>query len=86
MLKNRNVPDGVTNIGEEAFCECSNLINLTIQGSVTRIGRSAFEDCSSLEIINYEGTKAHWEAIDKHEFGCESSLKTIHCSDGDITL
>ena len=40
--------DGVTDIGDFAFCECSKLTDVVIPDSVTRIGAAAFYGCSSL--------------------------------------
>ena len=47
------IKDGVTNIGDEAFWDCGNLVSATIPGSVTSIGDYAFNWCSSLSSINF---------------------------------
>lgn len=41
------IPDCVKEIGEQAFCNCSNLTRITIPDSVTDIGEGAFEGCDS---------------------------------------
>ena len=41
----------VTNIGHEAFYDCSSLVAISIPNSVTSIGNYAFSDCSSLTSI-----------------------------------
>ena len=46
------IEDGVTNIGEQVFSDCSNLTSITIPESVTSIGYRAFSNCSSLTSIN----------------------------------
>lgn len=46
------IPDGVTKIGEEAFCECSSLKHIIIPEGVTEIGNKAFFGCNSLEQIS----------------------------------
>ena len=40
-----NIPDSVTEIGEDAFCYCESLTSVTIPDSVTEIGDNAFVDC-----------------------------------------
>jgi hypothetical protein len=40
-----------------------------------------FFGCSSLTSINFNGTKAQWEAIRKQEVWIDA---TVHCTDGDI--
>ena len=42
------IPEGVTEIGEDAFSWCESLESVTIPGSVTEIGRDAFDECPSL--------------------------------------
>ena len=39
------VPDGITGIGEEAFANCEDLINITFPDSLVHIGPRAF-DCA----------------------------------------
>ena len=52
-LRDRNIsvtiPNGVTEIGEEAFYDCSSLTSINIPDGVTRIGDDPFADCLSLE-------------------------------------
>ena len=45
------IPEGVVNIGEEAFYECTRLGSLSIPPSVTNIGESAFKFCTGLASI-----------------------------------
>ena len=42
------IPEGVTSIGNFAFCGCFGLTSVTIPNSVTSIGAEAFEKCSGL--------------------------------------
>lgn len=50
-IKKYIIPDGVTSIGGEAFCNCTDLTSVTIPLSVTSIGNSAFKGCGSLSSI-----------------------------------
>ncbi len=45
------VQEGVTNIGDSAFLDCSVLTEVTIPTSVTRIGKRAFLNCNQLTVI-----------------------------------
>ena len=45
------MPDGVTNIGSEAFKNCHKLTGVTISNSVINIGNDAFANCSGLTEI-----------------------------------
>ena len=46
--KNTKIPDTVTSIGDDAFCECNDLEYISIPESVTAIGKEAFYKCRSL--------------------------------------
>ena len=45
------IPEGVTEIGIEAFERCSSLKNITLPEGLKKIWDYAFEDCTSLESI-----------------------------------
>ena len=45
------VEDGIKNLGDYAFYNCSSLTNITLPKSVTSIGNSAFCGCGSLKSI-----------------------------------
>ena len=46
-----NIPNTVTEIGQNAFYYCTKMISITIPDSVTTIGAGAFYSCSSLKEI-----------------------------------
>ena len=45
------IPDSITSIGQQAFCDCSGLTSVTIGSGVTRIGDYAFTGCTRLASI-----------------------------------
>ena len=45
------IADGITEIGNYAFYNCTNLTSITIPNSVTSIGSYAFQDCQDLTSI-----------------------------------
>ncbi len=57
------IPDDVTEIKRNAFCNCTSLITVTIPDSVTSIDYSAFENCSSLKYVFYTGSSTDWSSI-----------------------
>lgn len=86
-LTSITIPDSVDFIGISAFRNCYRLTRLTIPSSVTSIGDYAFWGCNSLTAINYKGNKEQWGSISKGtNWGGGTSIKVIHCVDGDITL
>ncbi|MBR5131295.1 MAG: leucine-rich repeat domain-containing protein [Alistipes sp.] len=50
-LTTYTIPDGVVEIGNEAFANCTELTSITIPESVTSFGEVAFKDCSNLKSV-----------------------------------
>ena len=46
------IPEGVVNIGDDAFANISGLTSVKIPSTVKRIGRDAFRNCSNLHSVN----------------------------------
>ena len=49
--KNTIIPNGVTSIEDNAFCDCDGLTSITIPDGVTSIGYRSFDQCTSLASI-----------------------------------
>ena len=73
------IQNGVTNIGNRAFKDCSNLETITIANSVTIIGRRVFDKCTKLTSITIPNgvTQIEGEAF----YDC-SSLQTVTIANG----
>lgn len=57
------IPDGVEEISDLAFFDCSSLTSITIPEGVEKIGDYAFYNCSGLTTVDYNGTKDSWNKI-----------------------
>lgn len=80
------IPDGVASIGIGAFGH-SQITHLVIPDSVVFMGSWAFFSCEKLTSINYLGTMEQWGKIQKNmDWNYNSSIATIICSDGTISL
>ena len=73
------IPDGVTNIGDGAFMNCTNLVKVTIPDSVTNIGSNAFYNCTSLESITIPDSVT---SIGGNAFSGCTNLTSITIGDG----
>ncbi|MDE7158868.1 MAG: leucine-rich repeat domain-containing protein [Clostridiales bacterium] len=85
-LTSITIPNSVTSIRYNTFDGCSSLMSITIPNSVTSIGEQAFNGCSNLTRIDYQGTKAQWNAISKESFRWDYNTGnyTVYCTDGTI--
>ena len=85
ILENIEIPDSVTEIAYDAFYSCSALKSIVIPKSVASIDSKVFAFCDALEEIYYDGSIEEWNRIEKHEkWLVHSSVKVIHCTDGDL--
>ncbi len=73
--KNTIIPNTVTTIGDNAFYNCTGLINIKIPDYVNTIGNYAFRGCTNLLNVTLG---ASVESIYKSFWGC-SSLMSITC-------
>lgn len=83
------IPEGVLLIGDNAFCECSDLVEVHFPSTLGYIGSCAFRNCPNLKKIYYNGTSDEWHKIDKMITSFASSVndyKAVKCLDGYVKL
>ncbi len=73
-IKTIVIENGVTSIGECAFCECNGLTSISIPASVTSIGAEAFNGCSNLTTVSIPASVT---SIGNYAFGYCSALTSI---------
>ena len=59
------INEGVTQIGNWAFKDCSNITSVSIPSTVTEIKSKAFENCKALKTININMTEEEWNKVTK---------------------
>ena len=71
-----SIPSSVSNIGNKAFYNCSNLINVTFkeESNLSFIGNYSFSNCNNLEIIELP---PQLKEISSHSFEECNKLKSI---------
>ena len=63
------------------------MTEITISRSVDTICVGPFFFCKNIKVINFDGTKAEWNAIKKVEgWNQYISATIIHCKDGNVTI
>ena len=81
------IPNNIIKIGNGAFFNCENLIQVVIPSSVKVVGYRAFNKCHKLYQVIYEGTKEELGYIELYQITFEETkVKVIHCSDGDVNV
>ncbi len=68
------IPDSVTNIGKNAFFNCTNLISIEFPKYLKSIGCQAFASCTNLSSIKIPDSV---QVIDEEAFVSCTSLKTV---------
>lgn len=82
------VGTGIDALPGELFASCGNLKQVVLQTKIKSIGANVFDRCALLEEINYPGTVAEWNAIEK-AFSWDGSYDeigfyTVRCTDGNV--
>lgn len=86
-LKQLDIPNNVKIIGMYSFSNCTELTQLTLGNGIKKILEQAFNDCNpNLTEATYNADTAAWNNIETLGSNWNGSIKTIHCTDGDITL
>jgi hypothetical protein len=73
-IENVIITEGVTSIGNNAYCDCGYLTSITISNSVTSIGNNAFRGCNSLTSITIPDSVT---SIGEYAFLSCNSLNSI---------
>lgn len=68
------IPNGITEIGSGAFCDCENITSVTLPEGVTKIGEYAFTRCTNLSSITIPDSII--EIGPKAFLGCENLKAT----------
>ena len=77
------IPKYATSIEKYAFYSWNDLTSVTIPDSMTWIGYYAFAGCHNLTSINFQGTKAQWNALLKGtDWDKNTGKYKIYCKDG----
>ena len=79
VLEKVIINEGIINIGEYAFEECSSLESINIPEGVTSIGYHSFQGCNSLESIKIPESVT---SIENYAFYECSSLESINIPEG----
>ena len=83
-LTSVDVPDGVISLEDAAFNHCTNLESISLPRTLQSIKREALRDCENLKVINFGGTTAEWNAIEKEwMWNYGTSGYQVICTDSD---
>ena len=75
----------ITELGENLFAGNEKLEKITLYADIVKIGAGAFANCTQLKTIEFKGTMAQWNAIDKGEYwNYTTGSYVIKCSDGTL--
>ena len=76
------LPNSLESIGDSAFKGCRAVSHIALPHGITHIGKAAFAECPKLYAIDFDGTKAAWQAVSK-DAGWKGAFSiAVYCTDG----
>lgn len=86
-LKSIVLPSYMGRVHNNIFTGCINLERVTLPKNILYMENSLFNGCCKLTELYYLGTKCDWSTLvdNSKNWNYNSSLKVVHCLDGDIT-
>ena len=86
-LTSVTIGDGITSIKSNTFSGLTNLTSITIGKNVKTIEINSFQNCRNLKNIQFAGTTAEWDAINKNAYwNIDIPAAEVICSDGTVSL
>ena len=76
-IKNVIIEEGVTSVGEYAFCECSNLESVTLPETLDYIGYAAFFNCNKMTSLEIPDVNNNLFFIGAHAFENCTGLTSV---------
>ena len=82
-LEEIEIPEGIKEIGKEAFYGCTNLKKIYLPSTLQVIESAAFDNCGSLKDIYFNGTTEQWSRLPIGENNDNLYYANIHCKGGE---
>ena len=82
-LEKITIPDGVSEINENAFAYCEDIVSMTVPDSVTTVGSGAFYECIRLKTIELS---SNITAISPNTFYDCAKLNLVMIPDGVLSI
>jgi hypothetical protein len=86
-LTSITLPDALISLFSESFKGCISLTSFSIPSSLATIGSRVFMGCDKLLAIDYSDAMDKFKMVtNDRTWNEDSSIKTVHCTDGDLAL
>ena len=86
-LTSVTIGDGITSIEGNTFSGLTNLTSITIGKNVKAIEINSFQNCRNLKTIQFTGTIAEWNAINKNAYwNIDIPATKVTCSNGTVSI